>query len=80
MKRIVTMFLLAVLLMAAVNVNAQEEYTMLETLHQATYHDRFYMNPQALSSIGDPFILKEGGHLLLLCDRWIFWLLYVSDG
>lgn len=59
MKRIVTMFLLAVLLMAAVNVNAQEEYTMLETLHQATYHDRFYMNPQALSSIGDPFILKE---------------------
>ena len=30
MKRIVTMFLLAVLLMAAVNVNAQEEYTMLK--------------------------------------------------
>ena len=60
MKRIAAMILMAVLLLRAVNVYAEEEYAMLETLHQATYKDRFYRNPQALSGIGDPFILKEG--------------------
>lgn len=48
---------------------AQEEYVMLEPLNPATfvsgtyatYDERFYRNPQALSDIGDPFILKEDG-------------------